>query len=289
MMKELRRKNAEQMKAMQATHEAALRDMKSQLEAEGADRDNILKRQIEAEHRAAEYGENTYKLQHLLSSGRGHLEMLFAPQELIDEFDEAHGTYELKPPKSASDADNEDLKSRVEALEEVVESLEARTESDGLFVAIANLCEQRGWQRNNAVQLGRRVVESTTDQAEMQLMRKNSYMARGALPSIPFHLITNFLTTYEVRYTPEAMAYLLQAMGTSTADVELGFEMIDPDDFVNAFNENANAPEIRVVSSLEVEETTSPRPPPQLLRRAPSNTRLAKKVEEEEYVAPRRL
>ena len=62
-------------------------------------------------------------IQHLL------LEMLFAPQELIDEFDEAHGTYELKPPKSASDADNEDLKSRVEALEEVVESLEARTES----------------------------------------------------------------------------------------------------------------------------------------------------------------
>jgi hypothetical protein len=120
-------------------------------------------------------------------------------------------------------------------------------------------------------------------------MRKNSYMARGALPSIPFHLITNFLTTYDVRYTPEAMAYLLQAMGTSTADVELGFEMIDPDDFVNAFNENANAPEIRVVSSLEVEEATSPRPPPQLLRRAPSNTRLAKKVEEEDHVAPRRL
>jgi hypothetical protein len=56
---ELRRRNTEQLKALQAAHDEQLNLVQQEAAYERANREAILKSRIEQEHRAAEYGDRS--------------------------------------------------------------------------------------------------------------------------------------------------------------------------------------------------------------------------------------
>ena len=82
---------------------------------------------------------------------------------------------------------------------------------------------------------------------DFHLQRQRSYMHKGQAP-LEYAKFTEWLEKYEVRFTPEAMAFLLQAMGTSTFAMERD-GTIEVDAFVRACQEFEAPPPIVVVPS----------------------------------------
>jgi len=238
-LKEMRRLNEKQLKALQDEHNKQLQSLKDNAEIEKRNRDEILKQQMAQEHRAANYGELLYRLQTKLAQGRDYLDMLGAAEVTVDKFDETHGSVQMKPPLSATDADIKDLGERVVAIEEVVDRLEARTESDGIFCALWSLCDRKGWP-HDPTNLMRRVAESGADIRQFALQRSRSYTMGGGIPPISYQQLTEWLHTNQIRYTEDAMAFLLQSMGTSTTECERG-DRIETNEWVKAFAENRDA------------------------------------------------
>ena len=247
---EVRRRSAEQLNALKASHAKQLARMQAQ--ADTHDGSSVLRREMEAEQRAANYGEATFHLQELLVLGQRLLgRVLCASDAVMDEYDSIHGDVHLVSPKLATSAQLQEVSARVKALDEVIERLQSRAESDGIFCAIVGLANRNSWPQD-AVNLAKRILEFSTDVNQFALQRRRSYEAaqQGAKdPPISYYQLTGFLQNNEIEFTEEGMAYLLQAVGTSTSAVERGANL-ETERFTRALREYLREPTQIVVRSL---------------------------------------
>jgi hypothetical protein len=93
---------------------------------------------------------------------------------------------------------------------EVIEGLQARAESDGLFYAIYRPPVRRPWL---AAQIAftatacnaKRIVESEASVEDFALHRQRSYVSGGAYEPVKYTRLVEWLEENGVQYTPEAM------------------------------------------------------------------------------------
>jgi len=246
---ELRRRNAEQLQALQAAHDERMALAQQEAAGERANREAILASQMEVEHRAAEYGDLSYQLQELLEAGYRWLDFLNVNESMRDGFGSGC-SIQLHAPKSATETILNELRAHVVSTTEIVEGLQARAESDGLFYAIYRLCDAHRWPRGAPAQLAKRINESGASMADFARERQRNYVQGGAYEPVKYARLVEWLEENGVQYTPEAMAYLLQSMGTSTEEQQHLYAAVDIDTWVRAFREHENIQPLVVAPTL---------------------------------------
>ena len=263
-------KHEKQLKALQEDHERRMREMRATVEEERANRDALVHAQMGAAHLAATYGEQCFLLQKNLAEGQNYLDILGADEAVRTAFDETHGSLAMVAPMSATEEDIASIKEAVANISEVTERLQARAESDGIFCALLALCVRKGWPQDPS-NIAKRVMESGADFQQFQLQRQRSYTNAGALTPVELPKLKEWLLENEVSYTPEGLAYMLQAMGTSTAAAEEG-KPIDVARWVQAFKDNPTAS--NALDQLSVTTATQrAQPRPGMLKRDKSELR----------------
>jgi hypothetical protein len=113
------------------------------------------------------------------------------------------------------------------------------------------LCDAHGWPRKSLSQLAKRIVESEASVEDFALHRQRSYVSGGAYEPVKYTRLVEWLEENGVQYTPEAMAYLLQSMGTSTDEQQRLDAAVDVDTFVRAFREHETMPPLVIETDAD--------------------------------------
>jgi hypothetical protein len=257
----IRRRNEAQVEELETRHRQAVEGlalekerMAEELQRQAQERfekaEALVRERVAQEQRMEAYTQLAARLHVHLKTGSELLQMLWATDEQHELFVRQRDQAPLvQDAEAVSQEQVASLSAHVEALEAVVERLTIRSESDGLLIALRAYMEKASWTPRV---LAKHMIDSQDELFELtnaiggvlkpsrpegrgrrRSVSKPTYYDRD--PPLAYELIVAYLNRHQITFTPLAMSFFLQLVGTSAAAAENGGLKIKTSAFCHAF------------------------------------------------------